>query len=122
MIRLPNTISSRFDMSPGGSVSPNASRHRARDRRQVRGLGLLPVTAGGARDTAAPHSSSAFQLYSAKALASWYPRSDLEIEMTRNTRSTRNARSTERPWVAGAMGLAGGGLASAAVSAGEIEP
>jgi len=41
-------------------------------------LGML---AGGGRDTGAPHGSSAFQLYYAKALASWYPRSDLEIDL-----------------------------------------
>ena len=39
------------------------------------------MVAGGARDTGAPHGSSAFQLYYAKALASWYPRSDLEIDL-----------------------------------------
>jgi len=39
------------------------------------------VVGGGARDTGAPHGSSAFQLYYAKALASWYPRSDLEIDL-----------------------------------------
>ena len=32
-------------------------------------------------DTGAPHGSSAFQLYYARALASWYPRSDLEIDL-----------------------------------------
>jgi hypothetical protein len=39
------------------------------------------MVAGGGRDTGAPHGSSAFQLYYAKALASWYPRSDLEIDL-----------------------------------------
>ena len=39
------------------------------------------AVAGGARDTAAPHGSSAFQSYYAKALASWYPHSDLEIDL-----------------------------------------
>jgi hypothetical protein len=39
------------------------------------------ATAGAARDTAAPHGSSAFQLYYAKALTSWYPRSDLELDL-----------------------------------------
>ena len=38
------------------------------------------MSAGGGRDTGAPHGSSAFQVYYAKALASWYPRSDLEID------------------------------------------
>ena len=36
---------------------------------------------GAGRDTGAPHGSSAFQLYYAKALASWYPQSDLEIDL-----------------------------------------
>lgn len=35
---------------------------------------------GMARDTGAPHGSSAYQAYYAKALASWYPRDDLEID------------------------------------------
>ncbi len=39
------------------------------------------VAAGGARDTVAPHGSSALQVYYAKALASWYPRSDLEVDL-----------------------------------------
>lgn len=39
------------------------------------------LSAGGGRDTAAPHGRSAFQLYYARALASWYPRSDLEIDL-----------------------------------------
>jgi len=39
------------------------------------------VSAGGGRDTGAPHGSSAFQLYYARALASWHPRSDLEIDL-----------------------------------------
>ena len=39
------------------------------------------ATAGAGRDTGAPHGSSAFQLYYAKALASWYPREDLEIDL-----------------------------------------
>jgi len=39
------------------------------------------LSAGGGRDTGAPHGSSAFQLYYARALASWYPRSDLEIDL-----------------------------------------
>lgn len=39
------------------------------------------MVVGGGRDTGAPHGSSAFQLYYAKALASWYPHSDLEIDL-----------------------------------------
>ena len=39
------------------------------------------MSAGGGRDTGAPHGSSAFQIYYAKALASWYPRSDLEVDL-----------------------------------------
>ena len=36
---------------------------------------------GAARDTHVPHGSSAFQAFYAKALASWYPREDLEIDL-----------------------------------------
>ena len=36
---------------------------------------------GGARDTGAPHGRSAFQAYYARALISWYPHSDLEIDL-----------------------------------------
>ena len=36
---------------------------------------------GSARDTGAPHGRSAFQAYNARALISWYPRSDLEIDL-----------------------------------------
>jgi hypothetical protein len=39
------------------------------------------ASAGGGRDTGAPHGSSAFQALYAKALTSWYPRSDLEIDL-----------------------------------------
>jgi len=39
------------------------------------------AVAGGTRDTAVPHGTSAFQTYYAKALASWYPRRDLEIDL-----------------------------------------
>jgi hypothetical protein len=41
-------------------------------------FGLL---AGAARDTGAPRGGPAFQGYAAKALASWYPRGDLEIDL-----------------------------------------
>jgi len=37
--------------------------------------------AGAVRDTGAPHGSSAFQGYYAKAVASWYPRDDLEFDL-----------------------------------------
>jgi hypothetical protein len=39
------------------------------------------ISAGATRDAGAPHGSSAFQLYYAKALASWYPRRNLEIDL-----------------------------------------
>ncbi len=39
------------------------------------------ASAGAGRDTGAPHGGSAYQLYYAKALASWYPRDDLEIDL-----------------------------------------
>jgi hypothetical protein len=38
------------------------------------------AAAGAGRDTGAPHGSSAFQVYYAKALASWFPRRDLEMD------------------------------------------
>ena len=41
-------------------------------------IGML---AGGGRDTGASHGGSAFQVYYAKALASWSPRGDLEIDL-----------------------------------------
>lgn len=37
--------------------------------------------AGAARDTSLPRGGSAFQYFYAKALASWYPRDDLEIDL-----------------------------------------
>src|SRR6185295_18596529 len=48
-----------------------------------RGDGALSFGAvvGGARDAGAPHGRSAFQSYEARALLSWYPRSDLEIDL-----------------------------------------
>jgi hypothetical protein len=49
--------------------------------RRAEGEWSFGVAAGAARDTGAPHGTSAFQVYSAKALASWYPRSDLEIDL-----------------------------------------
>ncbi|MFO1324654.1 MAG: hypothetical protein U1F15_11390 [Burkholderiales bacterium] len=39
------------------------------------------LVGGAGRDTGAPAGSSAFQAYYAKALASWYPRDDLEIDL-----------------------------------------
>ena len=39
------------------------------------------ANAGAGRDTGAPHGGSALQLYYARALASWYPRDDLEIDL-----------------------------------------
>jgi hypothetical protein len=39
------------------------------------------LIAGAARDTGAPRGGPAFQGYAAKALASWYPRDDLEIDL-----------------------------------------
>lgn len=38
------------------------------------------VVGGAARDTGAPHGRSAFQTYFGKALASWYPRDDVEMD------------------------------------------
>lgn len=39
------------------------------------------VAAGLAKDTGAPHGSSAFQTYYARGLASWYPRKDIEVDL-----------------------------------------
>jgi len=39
------------------------------------------ILAGAGRDTGTPHGGSAFQLYSAKALASLHPSNDLEIDL-----------------------------------------
>lgn len=39
------------------------------------------VVAAANRDTGAPHGSSAFQAFDARALASWYPRDELEIDL-----------------------------------------
>jgi hypothetical protein len=39
------------------------------------------AAAGLARDTGAPHGGSAFQMYYARAIASWFPRSDVEIDL-----------------------------------------
>ena len=39
------------------------------------------IVAGGARDTTAPHGATAFQGRYAKALASWCPREDLELDL-----------------------------------------
>jgi hypothetical protein len=36
---------------------------------------------GAGRDTGSPHGGSAFQAYDVKAIASWYPSSDLEIDL-----------------------------------------
>ena len=69
--------------------SPTTTNHRVsfsfKPRRfcphSAKAHGHLEWLRGGGRDTGAPHGSSAFQLYYAKALASWYPRSDLEIDL-----------------------------------------
>jgi hypothetical protein len=45
------------------------------------GVWSFGAVGGGMRDTGAPHGGSAFQTWYAKALASWYPRGDLEIDL-----------------------------------------
>jgi len=45
------------------------------------GAASFGMLAGAGRETAAPHGRSAFQSYYAKALASWYPRDDLEYDV-----------------------------------------
>jgi hypothetical protein len=47
------------------------------DRRQW----SIGMSVGSGRATALEHGNSAFQLYYAKLLASWYPRDDLEIDL-----------------------------------------
>ena len=39
------------------------------------------VVGGAARDTGAPHGGSAYQGYYGKALASWYPRDNVEVDL-----------------------------------------
>jgi len=39
------------------------------------------VVGGAARDTGAPHGGSAYQAYYGKALASWYPRDTVEVDL-----------------------------------------
>jgi hypothetical protein len=48
-----------------------------------RGDGAFAVgaSAGALRDTGAPHGSSAFQSWYARALASWYPHGDTEVDL-----------------------------------------
>jgi hypothetical protein len=72
------------------------------DREWSFGLG-----AGGGRDTGAPHGGSAFQLYYARALASWYPSSDLEIDLNLGA---ANAYGT------GTFALAGAAIQCAVIS------
>jgi hypothetical protein len=48
---------------------------------RTNGAWSFGAVAGGTRETAVPHGSSAFQTYYAKALASWYPRRDLQIDL-----------------------------------------
>ena len=51
----------------------------------------LGVIAGAGRDTGEPHGSSAFQTYGARALASWYPRGNLEIDVNLGVANTYGA-------------------------------
>ena len=45
------------------------------------GAWSFAAAAGLGRDTGAPHGNSAFQLYYAKALASWHPRTSVEVDL-----------------------------------------
>jgi len=65
------------------------------------------LAAGGGRDTGAPHGRSAVQLYYARALASWYPSSDLEIDLNLGA---ANAYGT------GTFALAGAAIQYAVIS------
>ena len=79
-----------LELSAGGaSVHPDAAESASMVQLQAKTVLLATddhawsfgAVGGGARDTGAPHGSSAFQTYYAKALASWYPRGDLEIDL-----------------------------------------
>jgi hypothetical protein len=50
------------------------------------------VSAGAGRDTGAAHGSSAFQVYYVRALASWHPLDELEIDLNLGT---ANAHGSE---------------------------
>ncbi len=87
---------------PDGEESSSIVQLQAKTATQrTDGEWTFGMAAGAGRDTAAPHGSSAFQLYYAKALASWYPRGDLEIDLNLG--------------VANAYGLGTTSLAGAAV-------
>jgi hypothetical protein len=55
----------------------------------IDGTASLGASAGALRDTGAPHGSSAFQAYYAKAIASWYPRDTLELDFNVGAASSR---------------------------------
>jgi len=73
----------------GGRARPDAGQSSSLAQLQAKTVLLslaerewsFGMSAGAGRDIAAPHGSSAFQLYYSKALASWYPRDDLEIDL-----------------------------------------
>jgi hypothetical protein len=48
---------------------------------RVDGASSFGMLIAAGRDIEAPHGRSAFQFYAAKGLASWYPRSDLEVDL-----------------------------------------
>jgi hypothetical protein len=49
------------------------------------------ISAGAMRDTSVPHGPSAFQSYFGKALASWYPRDGLELDLNVGAANTRGS-------------------------------
>ena len=51
------------------------------------------MLAAAGRDIAAPHGSSAFQVYAAKALASWCLRSDLEVDVNLGAANAYGAKT-----------------------------
>jgi hypothetical protein len=68
---------------PDTGESASVSQFQAKTVLLQRGEGAwsLGGSMAAARDTASPHGRSAFQTYFAKALASWYPRDDLEVDL-----------------------------------------
>lgn len=68
---------------PHDDVASSAVQLQAKTVLFPRGDGAWAVggAIGAGRDTGSPHGGPAFQAYDAKAIASWYPSSDLEIDL-----------------------------------------
>lgn len=65
---------------PGGRSGAAALQAKSTVLPRGDGSVAFGVSAGAMRDMSAPHGHSAFQTYYAKALASWYPRGDTEVD------------------------------------------